>query len=92
MHFIKLIIFISSLLLFTSESDAKKRCKSLLEKLHRIQAMQRNGYSLQRGLSLRVKEDTQSIGFNTTKSVVEAIFAVIVCDALFSITFTNLGI
>ena len=41
---------------------------------------------------LRVKDDTQSIGFNTTKSVVEAIFAVIVCDALFSIVFTNLGI
>ena len=41
---------------------------------------------------LRVKNDTQSIGFNTTKSVVESIFAVIVCDALFSIAFTNLGI
>jgi len=41
---------------------------------------------------LMVKEDTQSIGFNTTKSVVESIFAVIVCDAVFSIAFTNLGI
>ena len=41
---------------------------------------------------LRVKDDTQSIGFNTTKSVVESIFAVIVCDAVFSIAFTNLGI
>ncbi len=41
---------------------------------------------------LRVKDDTQSIGFNTTKSVVESIFAVIVCDAVFSILFTNLGI
>jgi len=41
---------------------------------------------------LRVKDDTQSIGFNTTKSVVESIFAVIVCDALFSILFTNMGI
>lgn len=39
-----------------------------------------------------VKDDTQSIGFNTTKSVVESIFAVIVCDALFSIAFTHLGI
>jgi phospholipid/cholesterol/gamma-HCH transport system permease protein len=39
-----------------------------------------------------VKDDTQSIGFNTTKSVVESIFAVIVCDAIFSIMFTNLGI
>ena len=41
---------------------------------------------------LMVKNDTQSIGFNTTKSVVEAIFAVIVCDAIFSIVFTSLGI
>jgi len=40
---------------------------------------------------LMVKNDTQSIGINTTKSVVEAIFAVIMCDALFSIIFTNLG-
>jgi len=41
---------------------------------------------------LMVKNDTQSIGFNTTKSVVESIFAVIVCDAIFSIMLTNLGI
>lgn len=41
---------------------------------------------------LLVKDDTQSIGFNTTKSVVESIFAVIICDAFFSIAFTNLGI
>lgn len=41
---------------------------------------------------LGVKEDTQSIGINTKKSVVESIFAVIICDALFSIIFTNLGI
>ena len=41
---------------------------------------------------MMVKNDTQSIGYNTTKSVVEAIFAVIVCDALFSIAFTHLGI
>ncbi|MDO8454717.1 MAG: MlaE family lipid ABC transporter permease subunit [Sulfurimonas sp.] len=41
---------------------------------------------------LMVKDDTQSIGFNTTKSVVESIFAVIVCDAIFSIAFTNLKI
>ena len=41
---------------------------------------------------LMVKDDTQSIGFNTTKSVVESIFAVICCDAIFSIAFTNLGI
>ena len=41
---------------------------------------------------LMVKNDTQSIGFNTTKSVVEAIFAVIICDAIFSIALTHLGI
>jgi len=41
---------------------------------------------------MMVKNDTQSIGLNTTKSVVESIFAVIVCDAIFSIIFTNLGI
>ncbi|MDO9266326.1 MAG: MlaE family lipid ABC transporter permease subunit [Sulfurimonas sp.] len=39
-----------------------------------------------------VRDDTQSIGFNTTKSVVESIFAVIICDAVFSIIFTNLEI
>ncbi|MDQ1263872.1 MAG: phospholipid/cholesterol/gamma-HCH transport system permease protein [Campylobacterota bacterium] len=41
---------------------------------------------------LMVKDDTQSIGFNTTKSVVESIFAVIICDAVFSIIFTSLGV
>ncbi|WP_345993529.1 MlaE family lipid ABC transporter permease subunit [Sulfurimonas sp. HSL-1716] len=41
---------------------------------------------------MMVKDDTQSIGLNTTKSVVESIFAVIVCDAVFSIIYTNLGI
>ena len=41
---------------------------------------------------LMVKDDTQSIGINTTKSVVESIFSVIVCDAIFSIIFTNVGI
>lgn len=46
--------------------------------------------AIYRGMA--VKDDTQSIGFNTTKSVVESIFAVIMCDALFSIIFTNLGI
>ena len=46
--------------------------------------------SIYRGMM--VKNDTQSIGFNTTKSVVEAIFAVILCDAIFSIVFTSLGI
>ena len=40
----------------------------------------------------RVKDDTQSIGRNTTKSVVESIFAVIVCDALFSVIYTELNL
>ena len=38
-------------------SLAKKRCKPFLEKLHKVQASQRNGYSLKRGESLRGKED-----------------------------------
>jgi phospholipid/cholesterol/gamma-HCH transport system permease protein len=41
---------------------------------------------------LMVENDTQSIGINTTKSVVESIFAVIICDAVFSIVFTNMGV
>ncbi|PCH97195.1 MAG: hypothetical protein COB83_02765 [Gammaproteobacteria bacterium] len=57
MYLIKLVIFISALLVFTPVSEAKKRCKPLLEKLHNIQAMQRNGYSSQRGVSLRARED-----------------------------------
>jgi hypothetical protein len=57
MYPIKLMIFIGAFLLFTSVSEAKKRCKPLLEKLHNIQAMQRSGYSSQRGLSLRGRED-----------------------------------
>ena len=40
---------------------------------------------------LQVKNDTESIGINTTRSVVESIFAVIICDAVFSIVFTELG-
>ena len=54
---IKLTIVISILALITPVSEAKKRCKPLLEKLHNIQAMQRNGYSSKRGVSLRAKED-----------------------------------
>lgn len=41
---------------------------------------------------LKVSEDTESIGKETTDSVVNAIFFVIVCDALFSVIFTKLGI
>lgn len=57
MHLIKSVILISSLLFFLPVSEAKKRCKPLLEKLHNVQAMQRNGYSAKRGVSLRAKED-----------------------------------
>lgn len=57
MYPIKLIVFISVLLLLSAESEAKKRCKPLLEKLHNIQAMQRNGYSSKGGISLRTRED-----------------------------------
>ncbi len=45
------------LLTFSASTSAKKRCKPLLEKLHHIQTMQRKGYSLKRGQTLRVKED-----------------------------------
>lgn len=41
---------------------------------------------------LKVSEDTESIGKETTSSVVNAIFFVIVCDALFSVIFTELGL
>jgi len=40
----------------------------------------------------QVSSNTESIGHYTTKSVVNAIFFVIMCDALFSIFFTGLGI
>jgi len=57
MHQRKLTFVIILLCLFVPISEAKKRCKPLLAKLHNIQAMQRNGYSAKRGLSLRDRED-----------------------------------
>ena len=39
----------------------------------------------------RVTGDTESIGIETTASVVHAIFFVIACDALFAIIYTQLG-
>jgi len=39
----------------------------------------------------RVTNDTESIGIETTESVVHAIFFVIACDALFSILYTRMG-
>ncbi|MEA2048902.1 MAG: ABC transporter permease, partial [Campylobacterota bacterium] len=41
---------------------------------------------------LQVSNNTESIGHHTTASVVNAIFLVIACDALFSIIFTGLDI
>ncbi len=41
---------------------------------------------------LQVSKSTESIGRYTTISVVNAIFLVIACDALFSVIFTELGI
>ncbi len=40
----------------------------------------------------RVTRDTESIGIETTASVVHAIFFVIACDAIFSIIYTQLGL
>lgn len=57
MYFITLAIFIGALLCISPVSDAKKRCKPFLKKLHDVQALQRKGYSSQRGVSLRAKED-----------------------------------
>ncbi len=51
------IILAIFLLIFSTNSAAKKRCKPLLEKLHNTQMMQRKSYSLKRGQSLREKED-----------------------------------
>ncbi len=41
---------------------------------------------------LQVSRDTESIGKYTTKSVVNAVFLVIACDALFSVVLTELEI
>ena len=41
---------------------------------------------------LQVSRNTESIGRYTTISVVNAIFLVIACDALFSVILTELGI
>jgi len=41
---------------------------------------------------LRVRGSAESVGGETTRAVVKAIFVVIVLDALFSILFEKLGI
>lgn len=57
MYQLKFIFIITVIFIFSPISVAKKHCKPLLEKLHNIQAMQRNGYSSKRGNSLRARED-----------------------------------
>ncbi|WP_198555525.1 hypothetical protein [Colwellia sp. 75C3] len=56
-----LVVLCSAFVMFSfaysSAVFAKKRCKPFLEKLHKIQTMQRKGYSLKRGENLRAKED-----------------------------------
>jgi len=51
------MILLVIMLGYSTSLEAKKRCKPFLEKLHKVQAQQRNGHSLKRGQSLRAKED-----------------------------------
>lgn len=51
------LLIITSLVVISPVSIAKKRCKLLLDKLHNVQTLQRNGYSSSRGASLRARED-----------------------------------
>lgn len=51
------LIFFLILTTYSAPTLAKKRCKPFLKKLHSVQAMQRKGYSLKRGESLRARED-----------------------------------
>lgn len=57
MYPIKFTVVIILLFLYSPISGAKKHCKPLLEKLQNIQAMQRDGYSSKRAISLRERED-----------------------------------
>jgi len=50
-------IFFISLTVSFSAWSGKKRCKPLLEKLQNIQAQQRQGYSVRRGISLQARAD-----------------------------------
>ncbi len=54
--FCSLLVFVFTIL-FSAGVYSKKRCKPLLNKLHNIQALQRQGYSLKRGQNLRTQED-----------------------------------
>jgi len=53
----RLVLIIIIILLFSPITLAKKRCKPLLEKLHYIQSLQRESYSVKSGVSLRNRED-----------------------------------
>ena len=52
-----LVVILIVQVITISSSQAKARCKPLLQKLQNIQAMQRHGYSLKKGISLRKRED-----------------------------------
>ncbi len=53
----KYLLLIVVFAIISPISEAKKRCKPLLDKLHNIQTMQRHSYSAKRGESLRNRED-----------------------------------
>ncbi len=78
---------------------------SFVERLHKVFAMRHFYAGLIKGpffaatiaaigcfRGLQVTRDTESIGRQTTFSVVNSIFMVIIIDAVFSIIFTELGI
>lgn len=53
----KFLLIVIIIFVFSPLALAKKRCKPLLEKLHRAQALQRKPYSAKQGVSLRNRED-----------------------------------
>ena len=55
--FLGLCTIVTSFLTTLTPVHAKAHCKPLLAKLHHIQALQRHGYSLKKGISLRKRED-----------------------------------
>ncbi|MBU2925033.1 hypothetical protein KO509_09840 [Colwellia sp. C2M11] len=53
----KFVLIVSLIWSFSPNLLAKKHCAPLLEKLHHVQSLQRNGYSVQEGIRLRKRED-----------------------------------
>lgn len=51
------VLIVIVFFVFPTVATAKTSCKPLLEKLHNIQALQRSGYSNNKGISLRKRED-----------------------------------